>query len=39
LDNLDLRRAMALSIDRNAFTDTLTQGRGEIARRVVWYHA
>ena len=29
-DNLDLRRAMALSIDRNAFIDTLTQGRGEI---------
>jgi peptide/nickel transport system substrate-binding protein len=28
--NPDLRRAMALSIDRKAFVDTLTQGRGEI---------
>jgi peptide/nickel transport system substrate-binding protein len=28
--NLDLRRAMALSIDRKAFVDILTQGRGEI---------
>jgi peptide/nickel transport system substrate-binding protein len=29
-DNLDLRRAMALSIDRKAFIDILTEGQGEI---------
>jgi peptide/nickel transport system substrate-binding protein len=29
-NNPDLRRAMALSIDRKAFVDTLTQGKGEI---------
>ena len=29
-DNADLRRAMALSLDRKAFTDILYQGRGEI---------
>jgi peptide/nickel transport system substrate-binding protein len=29
-DSPDLRRAMALSLDRKAFTDTLTQGQGEI---------
>src|SRR5882762_9787699 len=29
-DNLDLRRAMALSIDRKAFVDILTEGQGEI---------
>jgi peptide/nickel transport system substrate-binding protein len=28
-NNPDLRRAMALSIDRQAFVDTLTQGKGE----------
>src|SRR5258707_11278705 len=28
--NPELRRAMALSIDRKAFIDTLTQGQGEI---------
>jgi peptide/nickel transport system substrate-binding protein len=28
--NPELRRAMALSIDRQAFVDTLTQGKGEI---------
>jgi peptide/nickel transport system substrate-binding protein len=29
-DSRDLRRAMALSLDRKAFVDTLTQGAGEI---------
>jgi peptide/nickel transport system substrate-binding protein len=29
-DNLDLRRAMALSIDRKAFIGILTEGQGEI---------
>jgi len=29
-DNRDLRRAMALSIDRKAFIDILTEGQGEI---------
>ena len=29
-NNPELRRAMALSIDRKAFVDTLTQGQGEI---------
>jgi len=29
-NNPELRRAMALSIDRKAFVDTLTQGKGEI---------
>jgi len=29
-NNLDLRRAMALSIDRKAFVDILTQGQGDI---------
>jgi peptide/nickel transport system substrate-binding protein len=29
-DNRDLRRAMALSIDRKAFVDILTEGQGEI---------
>ena len=29
-DNLDLRRAMALSIDRQAFIDIITEGQGEI---------
>ena len=29
-DSPDLRRAMALSLDRKAFIDTLTQGQGEI---------
>ena len=29
-DNRDLRRAMSLSIDRQAFIDTLSQGAGEI---------
>jgi peptide/nickel transport system substrate-binding protein len=29
-DNLDLRRAMALSIDRKAFIDILTEGQGDI---------
>ena len=29
-DNSDLRRAMALSIDRKAFVDILSQGQGEI---------
>jgi peptide/nickel transport system substrate-binding protein len=29
-DNPELRRAMAFSIDRKAFVDTLTQGKGEI---------
>jgi peptide/nickel transport system substrate-binding protein len=29
-DNLDVRRAMALSIDRKAFIDILTEGQGDI---------
>jgi peptide/nickel transport system substrate-binding protein len=29
-NNPDLRRAMALAIDRQAFVDTLTQGKGDI---------
>jgi peptide/nickel transport system substrate-binding protein len=29
-DNLDLRRAMALSLDRKAFIDILYQGQGDI---------
>jgi peptide/nickel transport system substrate-binding protein len=29
-DNPDLRRAMALSLDRQAFIDILTEGKGEI---------
>jgi peptide/nickel transport system substrate-binding protein len=29
-DNPDLRRAMALSLDRQAFVDILTEGKGEI---------
>jgi ABC-type transport system substrate-binding protein len=29
-DNPDLRRAMSLTIDRNAYIDTLGQGEGEI---------
>jgi peptide/nickel transport system substrate-binding protein len=29
-DNLDLRRAMALSLDRKAFIDILSEGRGDI---------
>jgi peptide/nickel transport system substrate-binding protein len=29
-DNLDLRRAMALSLDRKAFIDILSEGQGEI---------
>ena len=29
-DNPDLRRAMSLSIDRNAFNDIINQGQGEI---------
>ncbi|MBV9586781.1 MAG: ABC transporter substrate-binding protein, partial [Alphaproteobacteria bacterium] len=29
-DNADLRRAMALSLDRQAFIDTITEGKGEI---------
>src|SRR6516165_3394136 len=29
-DNPDLRRAMALSLDRQAFIDTITQGEGQI---------
>jgi peptide/nickel transport system substrate-binding protein len=29
-DNLDLRRAMALSLDRKSFIDILDQGRGDI---------
>src|SRR5262249_16776943 len=29
-DNLDLRRAMAFSLDRKAFIDILTEGRGKI---------
>jgi ABC-type transport system substrate-binding protein len=29
-DNPDLRRAMALSLDRKAFIDTLDQGQGDI---------
>jgi peptide/nickel transport system substrate-binding protein len=29
-DNADLRRAMALSLDRTAFLDILTEGKGEI---------
>ena len=29
-DNADLRRAMALAIDRQAFVETLTQGKGDI---------
>ena len=29
-DNLDLRRAMALSLDRNAFIDILSEGQGDI---------
>jgi peptide/nickel transport system substrate-binding protein len=29
-DNLDLRRAMALSLDRKAFIDILDQGQGDI---------
>ena len=32
-DNPDLRRAMALSIDRKAFVDMLTEGRGRDRRR------
>jgi peptide/nickel transport system substrate-binding protein len=30
-DNPDFRRAMALSIDRQAFVDTIAQGEGHIA--------
>ena len=29
-DNVDLRRAMALSIDRKAFVDIITEGQGDI---------
>ena len=29
-DNPDLRRAVALTVDRRAFIDTLTQGKGDI---------
>ena len=29
-DNLDLRRAMALSLDRKAFIDILSEGQGDI---------
>src|SRR5207249_6037259 len=29
-DNLDLRRAMALSLDRKAFIDIITDGQGDI---------
>ncbi len=29
-DNADLRRAMALAIDRQAFVETLMQGKGDI---------
>ena len=29
-DNLDLRRALALSLDRKAFIDIITQGQGDI---------
>jgi peptide/nickel transport system substrate-binding protein len=29
-NNPELRRAMALSIDRKAFVDTVTQGKGDI---------
>jgi peptide/nickel transport system substrate-binding protein len=29
-DNLDMRRAVAMSIDRKAFVDILTQGKGDI---------
>jgi peptide/nickel transport system substrate-binding protein len=29
-DNLDLRRAMALGLDRQAFVDIITQGQGDI---------
>ena len=29
-DNIDLRRAMALSLDRKAFIDIITDGAGDI---------
>src|SRR5262249_57471545 len=29
-DNADLRRAVALSLDRKAFIDIITQGKGDI---------
>jgi peptide/nickel transport system substrate-binding protein len=44
-DNLDLRRAMALSLDRKAFIDILGEGQGEIggvmqpAPEGLWGHA
>ena len=35
LDNLDLRRAMALSLDRRAFIDILTEGQGTVGGSIL----
>src|SRR6266851_1963356 len=34
-DNLDLRRAMALSLDRQAFIDIITEGQGDIGANML----
>src|SRR5258708_32637444 len=33
-DNVELRRAMALSLDRQAFIDILTEGQGAVGRAI-----